>query len=89
MSLITSKQAIPVEVTGRSTIWSNFSKINYQDAEISGFVMCKTCENVLSFSNKGGTSHLHRHIASCSDKKTMAIENFCKNSDKFLSSASK
>ncbi|CAG8841620.1 41395_t:CDS:2, partial [Gigaspora margarita] len=49
------------EKNGKSEVWQNFLEIVDLNNQYIGYVSCKNCNNIFTYSQKSGTSHLLRH----------------------------
>lgn len=56
-----NKELIFQEKNGKSEIWKTFLEILDLNNNYIGYVLCKNCEHIFTYSQKSGTSHLLRH----------------------------
>ena len=58
---------------GTSAVWPSYLLINI-DNEVSGFVRCVTCDVVLKWKSKDGTSGLSVHLKACKGSEGSKIQ---------------
>jgi hypothetical protein len=56
-----NNELITQEKKGKSEVWQKFLEIINIQKQFIGYVLCKNCEQIFTYSQKSGTSHLLRH----------------------------